>query len=162
MGRRGPKPKPTALKILEGNPGKRPLNDREPQPMKGRPRMPSNLPADEKRVWRQMIRHLESMKLLSTVDQNILERYCFDFVQWRKLSSFLKREGAVYEVKDRLGNVRSKLRPEFNIARNLSANLFKFETEYGMTPSSRSRLKIELVSENEVDPLKEILSRQIR
>ena len=30
MATRGKKPKPTALKVLEGNPGKRPLNDREP------------------------------------------------------------------------------------------------------------------------------------
>ena len=32
MATRGRKPKPTALKVLEGNPGKRPLNDREPVP----------------------------------------------------------------------------------------------------------------------------------
>ena len=34
MATRGRKPKPTALKVLEGNPGKRPLNDREPVPPK--------------------------------------------------------------------------------------------------------------------------------
>ncbi|MDD4511050.1 MAG: phage terminase small subunit P27 family, partial [Oscillospiraceae bacterium] len=27
MAQRGRKPKPTALKVLEGNPGRRPLND---------------------------------------------------------------------------------------------------------------------------------------
>ena len=40
MATRGRKPKPTALKVLEGNPGKRPLNDREPVPPKGRAQMP--------------------------------------------------------------------------------------------------------------------------
>ena len=35
MATRGRKPKPTALKILEGNPGKRPLNENEPIPPKG-------------------------------------------------------------------------------------------------------------------------------
>lgn len=35
MAARGRKPKPTALKVLEGNPGKRPLNDHEPIPPKG-------------------------------------------------------------------------------------------------------------------------------
>ena len=30
MGKRGPAPKPTALKVLQGNPGKRKLNDSEP------------------------------------------------------------------------------------------------------------------------------------
>src|SRR5579863_4705296 len=32
MGARGPAPKPTALVLLEGNPGKRPINKRQPQP----------------------------------------------------------------------------------------------------------------------------------
>ena len=31
MATRGRKPKPTALKMLEGNPGKRPLNEYEPK-----------------------------------------------------------------------------------------------------------------------------------
>lgn len=35
MATRGRKPKPTALKLLEGNPGKRPINANEPIPPKG-------------------------------------------------------------------------------------------------------------------------------
>ncbi|HZK10243.1 MAG TPA: phage terminase small subunit P27 family, partial [Clostridia bacterium] len=38
MATRGRKPKPTALKVLEGNPGKRPLNKNEPQPERKAPR----------------------------------------------------------------------------------------------------------------------------
>ncbi|MEQ8198694.1 MAG: phage terminase small subunit P27 family, partial [Clostridiaceae bacterium] len=34
MAQRGRKPKPTAIKVLEGNPGKRPLNKNEPKPEK--------------------------------------------------------------------------------------------------------------------------------
>ena len=37
MATRGRKPTPTAIKVLEGNPGKRPLNDREPKPAKKAP-----------------------------------------------------------------------------------------------------------------------------
>ena len=36
----GRKPKPTALKKLEGNPGKRKLNTKEPVPGKGMPDCP--------------------------------------------------------------------------------------------------------------------------
>lgn len=38
MAQRGRKPKPTALKELEGNPGKRTLNDKEPKPPKKAPK----------------------------------------------------------------------------------------------------------------------------
>lgn len=41
MATRGRKPKPTAMKILEGNPGERPLNEREPIPPKGNIKCPS-------------------------------------------------------------------------------------------------------------------------
>lgn len=37
MATRGRKPKPTALKVLEGNPGKRPLNKNEPNLKRKRP-----------------------------------------------------------------------------------------------------------------------------
>ncbi len=37
----GRKPKPTAVKKLEGNPGKRKLNDKEPMPVKGMPTCPA-------------------------------------------------------------------------------------------------------------------------
>lgn len=36
----GRKPKPTAIKKLEGNPGKRKLNTKEPAPVKGMPTCP--------------------------------------------------------------------------------------------------------------------------
>ena len=45
MGRRGPAPKPTAIKKAEGNPGKRKLNTEEPQPLPGVPECPDHLDA---------------------------------------------------------------------------------------------------------------------
>lgn len=54
MATRGRKPKPTALKLLEGNPGKRPINEHEPIPPKGTVKCPSWLEQEAKRngsVW---------------------------------------------------------------------------------------------------------------
>ena len=44
MAARGRKPKPTALKVLEGNPGKRPLNGHEPIPLLAYPIKNSSAP----------------------------------------------------------------------------------------------------------------------
>ena len=49
MATRGRKPKPTALKLLEGNPGKRPLNDREPVPPRAALKCPAWLLPEAKR-----------------------------------------------------------------------------------------------------------------
>ena len=45
----GRKPKPTALKKLEGNPGKRKLNTKEPIPAKGMPNCPEWLLPEAKK-----------------------------------------------------------------------------------------------------------------
>jgi phage terminase small subunit len=58
MAGRGRPPKPTALKVLEGNPGKRPLNQNEPKPEKKAPNCPSWLLPDAKKEWRRLSKEL--------------------------------------------------------------------------------------------------------
>ena len=43
---RGPRPKPTLLKIVSGNGGKRPLNRREAKPLRTLPTAPAELSDD--------------------------------------------------------------------------------------------------------------------
>ena len=52
MAQRGRKPKPTAVKMLEGNPGKRSLNTGEPKPEKKAPRCPAWLEDEAKKELR--------------------------------------------------------------------------------------------------------------
>ena len=54
MGRRGPPPKPTHIRLLEGNPSKRPINRREPQPEKGAPPCPRWLTAEARVAWKRI------------------------------------------------------------------------------------------------------------
>ena len=61
MAARGRKPKPTALKVLEGNPGKRPLNDHEPIPPKGELKCPSWLLPEAKKEWKRLASSLEAV-----------------------------------------------------------------------------------------------------
>ena len=51
VAQRGRKPKPTAVKMLEGNPGKRGLNAGEPKPEKKAHRCPAWLEAEAKKAW---------------------------------------------------------------------------------------------------------------
>ena len=54
----GRKPKPTALKKLEGNPGKRKLNAKEPVPAKGMPDCPKWLLPEAKEEWKRLCQKL--------------------------------------------------------------------------------------------------------
>ena len=62
----GRKPKPTALKKLEGNPGKRKLNTKEPVPDKGMPDCPKWLLPETKEEWKRLCQKLSEMRLPDT------------------------------------------------------------------------------------------------
>ena len=67
MAQRGRKPKPTAVKVLEGNPGKRSLNTGEPKPEKKAPRCPAWLEDEAKKEWRRMAKQLEHLGILTEI-----------------------------------------------------------------------------------------------
>ena len=64
----GRKPKPTALKKLEGNPGKRKLNTKEPVPEKGMPDCPKWLLSEAKVEWNRLCKKLSEMGVLTEID----------------------------------------------------------------------------------------------
>ena len=64
----GRKPKPTAIKKLEGNPGKRKLNTKEPIPAKAMPECPQWLLAEAKKEWERLADLMNQMGVLTEVD----------------------------------------------------------------------------------------------
>ena len=73
----GRKPKPTALKLLTGNPGKRPLPENEPQP-KGEVVCQDFVSQDpaSKRIWDQHAPTLEAQGVLTSWDVDMFGAYC--------------------------------------------------------------------------------------
>ena len=65
MATRGRKPKPTAMKELEGNPGKHPLNTSEPKPNKKAPACPKWLEPEAKKEWRKKLMGSDPRKTLA-------------------------------------------------------------------------------------------------
>ena len=76
MATRGRKPKPTAIKLLEGNPGRRPLNEHEPVPPKATIKCPAWLEPEAKKEWKRLAPALESMGVLTSVDISAFAGYC--------------------------------------------------------------------------------------
>src|SRR5205809_704789 len=76
MGRRGPKPQPTALKIERGNPGKRALPVDEPQLSEFPRAVPSGMKGLARREWLRLVDELADKGVLKVGDLRVFERYC--------------------------------------------------------------------------------------
>ena len=61
----GRKPKPTTVKKLEGNPGKRKLNTKEPVLAKGMPACPDWLIPEAKKDWERLAKSVNQMDVLT-------------------------------------------------------------------------------------------------
>jgi phage terminase small subunit len=72
----GRPPKPTRLKILNGNPGKRPLNAAEPQPARGVPSCPAWLDDYAKEKWAELAELLHGLGVLTLADGETLTVLC--------------------------------------------------------------------------------------
>lgn len=143
MGKRGPAPKPTALKRLQGNPGKRALNDSEPRPVATLPRCPSHLQGEARAEWRRVARGLHDAGLLTQIDRAALAIYCQAWARWVKAEGQIQRHGEV--VKSAAGNVMQN--PYLSIANRAMKQMQLMARELGMTPSARSQIKVQPLDE---------------
>jgi P27 family predicted phage terminase small subunit len=76
-GSRGPLPKPTVLKLLANNPGKRPLNLADGvNPRVEIPTMPRHLGKAASKEWKRITPLLEELGLISGLDVAALGLYC--------------------------------------------------------------------------------------
>lgn len=136
---RGRKPKPTVLKILEGNPGKRPINEREPTAPAGMPDCPAYLDDVARDEWQRTGEVLSQMGLLSLADRTALAAYCTAYSRWVQAEAAVKKYGSIVKSPDKGFPMKS---PYLTIADQAMESMRKFMVEFGLTPSSRSRIKV--------------------
>ena len=98
MAQRGRKPKPTAVKVLEGNPGKRSLNTGEPKPEKKAPRCPAWLEDEAKKEWKRMAKQLEHLGILTEIDMAAFAGYCQAYARWKEAEEFITQHGTIVKT----------------------------------------------------------------
>jgi len=133
MGKRGPKPKPTYLKLLEGNPGKQAVPRKEPKP-EGVGRMPGWLHEIAKRFWRRRAPELERLGLLTASDSETFAAVCQDYALWQVAEKELAKGGAVLTAKNSGYEMPS---PWVAIAKQRRDAFVREASAFGMTPSGR-------------------------
>ena len=140
MGMRGPAPKPTAVKVLQGNPGKRPLPKGEPRPATADrvPTAPRWLSEEGRAEWKRLAPRLHAVGLLTEVDGTALGLLCEAFAQYVTAKTIVDREGMLL-VSDK-GNAYQH--PAAGLMTQARGELLKWVREFGMTPSARSRISV--------------------
>jgi P27 family predicted phage terminase small subunit len=154
MGERGPAAKPTALKLIAGNPGRRPLNLDEAVPGEMTDLAPPPEVAEDPRaaeIWGRVVPSLASCGLVRAPDWTILARYCLKFSRWVFLGQEIRRvarenpgsRGTTYPVLDEEGNVKSfEEFPYVAEWRTLDRELRLDERTIGISPAARSRITV--------------------
>lgn len=136
----GPKTKPTKLKKLEGNPGKRPLPVNELQVDPGIPARPTFLKGAAKKEWDRVAPELFRLGVLTKIDRAALAAYCQAYGRWEEAERKVKKDGYLFETSN--GNLIQN--PMLSVANKALELMHKFLTEFGMTPSSRVKVSGEI------------------
>ena len=133
---KGRKRTPANLRMLRGNPGKRPEPKQETQPKGTLPNPPAHLSAEAKREWWRMGRRLVRLGLMTEIDKAALAAYCQAWARWADAEKKLEDDGPVTETASGFPTQSVYLQ----IANRAMEQMLKCLVEFGMTPSSRSRV----------------------
>jgi P27 family predicted phage terminase small subunit len=138
----GKNKKPTALKKVQGNAGHRALNDKEPEPAPGAPKMPADLSRKAQIEWKRLVPILQGMKVLTEADGDALAALCTARVRWRQAEDLIERMGQVV-VEDSPNGKRVKKNPAVTVASDALRHMRSLMQDFGLTPASRSGIKVD-------------------
>lgn len=141
-------PVPTTLKVLRGNPGKRPLTKNEPKPTLGAPGCPTWLSIEAKAEWRRIVPRLDEIGLLTKVDRSALATYCEMWATFVYAQRKVHEHGIVIMAVEKISEdgtviyTRPAKNPAIIVARDAADKIRQFCAEFGLTPSARTRLSL--------------------
>jgi P27 family predicted phage terminase small subunit len=96
------------------------------------------LDAGAQEEWKSMIIELMPLELVSKLDKAIFAKYCQAYSTWAQAMEKISEMGMIRKTP----NGFYEQNPYFPIANKASEQMLKALIELGMTPSSRSRIKI--------------------
>jgi P27 family predicted phage terminase small subunit len=141
----GRRPTPTYLKLLKGNPGRRPIKH-EPQPPlpASAPEPPAFLSAYAKEEWARIANELNVLHLVTAIDVAAFAAYCQAFARWRMAEEAIARMAEKDPVmgglivKSRAGEATPN--PLVWVSSAAAKAMLRAADEFGMTPAARARI----------------------
>jgi P27 family predicted phage terminase small subunit len=149
MTTRGRKPRPTAARVLDGNPGHRPINVDEPQPpavsdafdtpppeLDDDPAQPGQLQA-ARAEWARLAPMLRRCRQITEADRGALIALC---VEWAR---YVEARAKAYPRVVKSPSGYAMPNPWLSIQTKALGGCLKLWAELGLTPSSRTRVTTE-------------------
>ena len=138
---RGRPPKPTRLKILQGNPGRRPLpaNEPKPPPRTRVPTPPENMGKHAKREWRRVAKVLVAQGLLTDLDMTMFRAYCHAYDRWYEAEAAILAMGVMLKSAKTGGIYQN---PYLPISKQWLAIMERLGGKFGMSPADRARVGV--------------------
>lgn len=154
MGQRGPQPTPNLLKLVRGNPGKRPINLADGvNPLVEIPDMPKHLSREARKEWKRITPLLAQEGLIARMDRSILALYCQAWGRMAELEAAMNgkiemcvRKGMSYEeaVERSSYDVTPKGYKQqaalVNMIRAQADAVARYAAHFGLSPSQRARI----------------------
>lgn len=137
MGKRGPAPKPTALRVLHGDRPDR-INADEPLPAEGEMEAPETLSDDARSVWNRLAPDLDHCGVLTAWDVDAFVIVCEALARYQQATKLVN--GSALLVQGPNGLVKN---PALVVQREAEATFAAMGARFGLTPSDRSQLKVE-------------------
>ena len=106
---RGRPPKPTHLRIIEGNPGKRRLPATEPKQPPAKPRAPDEIGPRAAKVWRFLIPKLDELGIISPIDRYTLRTLCEAVARYEEATEMIIATGLLVAGRRKGEAVRNPL-----------------------------------------------------
>lgn len=145
--------KPTALKIVQGNPGKRRLNDAEPVP-RSPVEIPVGISKEARAIWERIVSQAPP-GLLTSVDQDLLRAYVGAALSYQRAERALAKSGEII----RAPKTGALMQSPWVAFRNRQAELLsRLGEQLGLNPSARSRIRVG-VPGNDDDPYEKFRRR---
>lgn len=144
MATRGRKPKPTHLRVIEGNPGKRPINKNEPKPTGSLGAPDDDLPEMAKVKWREIE---DTCPWITAADRDCVRAYVLAF-HYHRIAAEHCNAGLLVR-NPRTGDVTRN--PALHEMARQAEHMRKWANELGFTPSARARLNVNKGKVNDDD-----------
>lgn len=143
LGRKG---KPRGLKLVEDNPGHRPIEEEVPF-TRGDPAKPEGMSPDAAWLWDQVVEQMKTVGLLKPLDAASLEVLCETYARWKEAAAFRKERQLL--GKNSQGLVAA---PWIGIEERAGREFRAWCAEYGLTPAAERNLTGESEAADEGNP----------